>query len=477
MNRREEEYLQYQQLMAQLKRSQISRRQFMLRAMATGLALSGVGTALAACGGGAAPAEPPVAPQAESETASESAPAADARPFTPTFYQWIEDLHPGIPQVNARFPEVNYQIAPVEGFGIERFVAEAKNQESTWDVYVGMTPFVEMSQLIEADVIQPWDDYIPKEIIDDLIPSIREECTVDGKLYSWPFFLDVITMGWNSEMTDKAGISGVPANWDEYLANSKQIMESGAALYGCTFDAHGWRSLAPFTHSLSTDVYTEEGLFDFTSEPAIEALLLMKEMMALSHPDVLLEGATDGGVNGTPDEVAFAAQKVAYYCKYQNAPLRMAANWPDPSKLGLAALPKFANGEGATVFWTTGSCLFKHGKNKEQAAEYIKSLTYDAQIWQDSIAGTETAHPGQLPPYKSIYADWDANKPDWMPEFVGLVRSQLDVAKAITNHLFGLSQFQIGKPHWEKFLTGEESDPMAAMQAVVAAVKAEMEKS
>jgi ABC-type glycerol-3-phosphate transport system substrate-binding protein len=311
VNRREEEYLHYQQLVAQLKQSQISRRQFMLRAMATGLTLSGVGTALAACGGGAAPVEPPAAPQEGGETAAEDAPAADARPLTPTFYQWIEDLHPSIPQVNARFPEVNYQIAPVEGFGIERFVAEAKNQESTWDVYVGMTPFVEMSQLIEADVIQPWDDYIPKDVIDDLIPSIREECTVNGKLYSWPFLLDVITMGWNSEMTDKAGISGTPTNWDEYLANSKQIMESGAALYGCTFDAHGWRSLAPFTHSLSTDVYTEEGLFAFTSEPAIEALLLMKQMMELSHPDILLEGATDGGVNGTPDEVAVAAQKVA----------------------------------------------------------------------------------------------------------------------------------------------------------------------
>jgi len=198
--------------------------------------------------------------------------------------------------------------------------------------------------------------------------------------------------------------------------------------------------------------------------------------MALSSPDILLEGTTDAGVNGTPDEVAFAAQKVAYYTKYFNAPLRMAANWPDPTKLKMAALPKFIDGEGATVFWTTGSCLFKHGKNREKAAEYVKSLTYDSQIWQDSIAGTPTAHPGQLPPYKSIYAEWDASKPEWMPDFVGLVRSQLDSAKAITNHKFGLSQFNIGKPYWEKFLKGEVTDPMVAMQEVMDAVKAEMEK-
>jgi hypothetical protein len=200
-------------------------------------------------------------------------------------------------------------------------------------------------------------------------------------------------------------------------------------------------------------------------------------MMPLTAPNILEEGATDGGVNGTPDEVAFAARKAGLYCKYFNAPLRMAANWPDPSKLKMSGLPKFANGEGSTVFWTTGSCLFKHGKNKEKVVEYIKSLTYDKQIWQDSIAGTPTAHPGQLPPYASIYADWEANKPDWMPDFVGLVRGQLDRAKAITNHIFSLTQFQIGKPYWDKFLTGEVTDPMEAMKAAADAVNAEVAKA
>ena len=60
------------------------------------------------------------------------------------------------------------------------------------------------------------------------------------------------------------------------------------------------------THCMSPDVYTSEGLFDFTSDAAIEALMLMKKIMAIANPDILLEGASDGGVNGTPDEVAFA---------------------------------------------------------------------------------------------------------------------------------------------------------------------------
>ncbi len=453
--RKERELLLRELWRQQLRRGQIDRRDFLTRSLMAGLGMAGAGVA--------------------ARLGMSSALAA--RPLTPTFYQWIEDLHPGIPEVNAKFPGINYQIAPVEGFGIERFVAEAKNGESTWDVYVGMTPFVEMTAMIEADVIEPWDNYIPQDVIDDIIPSIREECTIDGKLYSWPFLLDVIGMGWHSGLTTTAGLPDTPpATWDEYLQGAQTVIDSGAAPFGATFDAHGWRSLAPMTHSMSSDVYTEEGLFDFTSDAAVEALMLMKEIMALSHPDILLAGATDAGVNGTPDEVAFAAQRVGYYTKYFNAPLRMAQYWDDPTQLHMGPLPKFTNGEGSTVFWTTGSALFKHGENKEKVAEYIQALTYDPQIWQDSIAGTPTAHPGQLPPYKSVYAGWEAAPPDWMPPFVGLVRSQLDQARAIHNHLFGLQQFVIGQPVWETYLKGEEADPKVALQNTVDAVQAEVKR-
>ena len=118
--RKEQELLYQEELREQLVNGEIDRREFLSRTMTAGLGLAGVGV-VANFGAGVAHA---------------------ARPLTPTFYQWIENLHPSIPKVNSQFPGVNYQIAPVEGFGIERFVAEAKKRASTWDVYVGQTPFV-----------------------------------------------------------------------------------------------------------------------------------------------------------------------------------------------------------------------------------------------------------------------------------------------------------------------------------------------
>lgn len=455
------------QLRSALTHRHLTRRQFMTQALGIGLGMSGITPALTGCSTSSTGAL--VEPLGASKV--------NQRPLTATYYHWIHNLHPGVR--NSPYDgALDFQIAPVEGFGIERFIRETKRGESTWDVYVGMTPFIEMSQLIEADVIEPWDPYIPDSVIDDLIPAIRNECTVDGKLYSWPFLIDVIGMGWHSGITQAAGLEdSAPTTWDDYLDSAAQIVDSGAALYGCTFDAHGWRSLAPFTHSLSSDVYTAEGVFDFTHDAAIQALMLMKKMMGLSHADILLKGVTDGGVNRTPDDAAFASQEVGYHCKYQNAPLRMAATWDNPSQLRLALLPKFTSGEGSTVFWTTGCCLFKYGKNKEAAAEYIYETTYDPQIWQASLGGTEMGQPGHLPPYQSIYTEWDAAQPDWLLPFVGLLRTQMSTAKAIANHLFGLSQFQIGRPFWEKYLRGEETNPRVAMQAAKDAVQTRINHS
>jgi multiple sugar transport system substrate-binding protein len=482
-------------LLNELRQGRISRRQFINNMIAAGLGLGGV-TVLAGCAGApapaaaptAAPAAPPTAAPAAAAPTSAPAAAASTRGLTPTFYQWIEDLHPSIKSVvNPKFPGLNYQIAPVAGFDVARFVAEAKAGQSTWDVYVGMTPFVEMSSLIEAGVIEPWDPYLPSGILDDLIPSIRDECTVNGKLYSWPFLLDVIIEAQNNSLIKAAGLPDkIPADWDEYLANAKTILDKNAAKYGCTFDAHGWRSLVPITHSISTKCYynvtgDKSGvpLYDFTSDPAIQALQIMKQMLDLSSANALQPGATDGGVNQTPDEIAFAAETVAYYVKYENAPLRMKEKWKDPSAFRMGALPKAKGGEGSTAFWTTGACLFKYGQNKEKAAEYMNTLTHEAQIWKDSIAGSAAGHPGQLPPYKSVIADLQKQNPDWLQKetWVPLVRAQLDVAKAIPNHAFGLQQFVIGQPFWEKYLSGAEKDPKVAMQAAKDAVIAEMKKA
>jgi ABC-type glycerol-3-phosphate transport system substrate-binding protein len=402
-----------------------------------------------------------------------------------TYYDWILNLHPAMNVVNedfnASFP-LDAQVAPTQGFGIERFVQEARDNTSTWDLYMGATPFLEMIQLVESGSIEPWDPYLPEGLLDDLPESIRNEGTYDGKFYVWPFLLDIAVQAWNGDLVAKAGLDPevAPKNWEEYIANAKTVQESGAAPFGCTFDFHAWRSLIPITHSISTDVYDENGLFMWNSDPSVQALEIMKEMMQYANPDVLNEGTTDGGVNQTPDEQAFASLRVAYQIKYQNSPMRFAATWPDPSQLHLAALPVQEGGAGGTVFWDTGSVLFTHGKNKQQAADYLQALSSDDRIWEESVVGDpENAVPaaGQLPVLKSLWAEYEASPPEWLSAnpWATSIWESLPNASAIFPSKLSITQFNVAAPFYSKYLSGETADARQALTEAQDAVMAEFE--
>lgn len=399
-----------------------------------------------------------------------------------TYYNWMTDLHPSIFPISEE-QGFGVEIAPTTGFGFDRFVAEAQQQTSTWDIYGGVTPFLEMIALAESGTIEPWDQYLPAGAVDDLVPATREEGTYNGSLYVWPFLLDVIVQGWNAGIIEKAGLDPevAPKTWDEYLANAQKVKDSGAAPYGCTFDFHDWRSLLPVTHSISTDVYTEAGLFKYTSDAAVQALEILKQMMPLTSADVLSEGSTDGGVNATPDEQAFAAEQAGYYIKYQNAHLRMAAAWPDPSKVRIAALPVAEGGVGGTVFWDTGIVLFTYGQNKQKAGEYVVALSKDDRIWQNSIEGNmdEGSIPvGQLPILQSKWKEWETNAPEWVSAnpWARSMYDGLANAKAIAPSILSVTQFTVARPEWIKYLSGEVADARTALQAAQDAVAAEYTK-
>lgn len=414
-----------------------------------------------------------------------SASASEEGTLSVTYYDWILNLHPVISEINDEFNEVfplDAQVAPTQGFGIERFVQEARDDTSTWDMYIGATPFLEMIQLVESGAIEPWDPYLPEGFLESLPQSIRDEGSYDGSFYIWPFLHDVTIQSWNGALVEQAGLDPTvaPQTWDEFIANARTVQESGAAPFGLTFDFHAWRSLIPITHSISTDVYDENGLFMWNSEPAVQALEIMKEMMEYANPDVLNEGTSDAGVNQTPDEQAFAAQQAAYYIKYQNAPMRFAATWPDPSQLVLGPLPAPEGGAGGTVFWDTGAALFTHGLNKEAAADYMMTLSTDMRVWAGSISGNldeGVAPVGQLPVTQMVWDELEADPPIWLTAnpWATELWEGLPQASAIHPTILSITQFNVAAPFYTAYLSGETDSAQQAMDEAQDVVMAAFE--
>jgi hypothetical protein len=426
----------------------------------------------------------PVAASLASMAGMSSALASTEGTLSVTYYDWIINLHPALNAVNedfnATFP-LDAQVAPTQGFGIERFVQEARDGTSTWDTYIGVTPFLEMIALADSGAIEPWDPYLPEGFLDNIPASIRAEGTYNDSFYVWPFLLDIIVQAWNGEFVEKAGLDPnvAPATWDELIANAKTIQESGAAPFGVTYDFHAWRSLLPITHSISTDVYdSETGLFLWNSEPAIQALEIMKEMTEYANPDVLNEGGVDGI---GPDDAAFTGMQVGYWVKYQNAPIQRASAWPDPTRLGMGALPKVEGGAGGTVFWNTGAVLFTHGLNKQNAADYMQAITTDPRIWQESVAGNadEGIPPvGQLPVLNSLWEEYETTPPEWLTAnpWANEIWASLPNAGAIVPTPLSITQFNVAAPFYSAYLAGDVDDAKTAMTQAWDAVNAELTK-
>ena len=455
---------QTKQLFFDAMKGRIDRRQILKRAAALGVAA------------------PAAAALVQMATISQAA-AVEEGTLSITYYDWILNLHPSVNTVNddfsATFP-LSAEVAPTQGFGIDRFIAEARDGMSTWDAYIGATPFLEMIQLAESGAIEPWDPYLPEGFFDLIPESIKNEGSYNGNFYIWPFLLDICVQTWNAAQVEAAGLdaSAAPATWDELISNARTVIDSGAAPFGLVFDFHAWRSLIPIAHSINTDIYDENGLLIWNHDTVVEALEIMKQMMEVTIPDVLNEGTSDGGVNLTPDEVAFSQQLAPYYFKYQNAPMRFAATWEDPTQLRLGALPKTESGVGGTVFWCTGAALFTNGINKQAAADYMMALTSDMRVWQESIDGNadEGVPPvGQLPLYSTVWDELKNNTPDWMTgnEWAFDIWDSLPNASAIAPSKLSITQFNVATPFYSGYLAGDTSDARQALTDAYDAVQKE----
>ena len=336
-----------------------------------------------------------------------------------------------------------------------------------------------MASLIEAGAIEPWDKYISKSVVNDLIPSIRQEATYQGHMWSFPFLLDIIIQAWNGELVQKAGLdpNKAPKTWDEFIANAKKVVSSKAAPFGAVFDAHGWRSLAPITHTFSTNVYTPDGLFDFTNDATVKALEVMKRMMEVAPNNILEEGKVDAGVNTTPDEEAFAARQAAYYVKYQNAPTRFAGTWPDPIRA-----PHRRAAEAAGRRRRHGvleyRCDAVQVRPEQAVGRRLHELPHATTCASGSTRSGRTcaARPASSRPTSRMWAKWEKSPPPWMADWAFTVRNQLATSKAIRTNTFGLQQFVIGKPAWEEYLKGDEKDPKKALAKARDLVLAEVKK-
>ncbi|MDY3970672.1 MAG: extracellular solute-binding protein [Atopobiaceae bacterium] len=86
----------------------------------------------------------------------------------------------------------------------------------------------------DGGMIQPIDDVIATDDLNDFWPGLMDNCKVDGSLYGVPYLRSTPVLYYNKTLFQKAGLdaTAAPATWDDMVKASDALAAAGAKGYG-----------------------------------------------------------------------------------------------------------------------------------------------------------------------------------------------------------------------------------------------------
>ncbi len=284
-------------------------------------------------------------------------------------------------------------------------------------------------------------------------------------------------------IVEKAGLdpAGAPTTWDELIANAKTVMDRGAAPFGVVLRLprlaltdpdhalHQHRCLRAGNRSLHVEQRCcGAGAGDHEADDGA------------GEPRRAERRHHRRGVDRTPDDDGLPAAAVRYYIKYQNAPMRFAATWPDPTKLRWRPCRCRKAARAARSSGIPARCCSRTARTSNRRRTTMTALTTDQRIWQESVAGNPEKASR---PWASCRSATRSGKstgpapPEWLTgQSVGQRRSGISLpnASAIAPTQARHHPVQRGRPFYSAYLSGERTDAKTALTEAYDAVKAEV---
>lgn len=233
---------------------------------------------------------------------------------------------------------------------------------------------VTVAQYADAGAIVPIDEYFTEEELADFNPSIIQQGTYDGKLYTLGAMDSSVGVYYNKDMFEAAGIEPATAEkpWtlEELTEAAKKLTTDDC--YGITMslDAKDETMIyffLPLIQSQGSNILSEDGLQTdgyLNGQATVNVLTWIKEM------------ADNGYASATPAENSFELGQAAMALTGAWEPANL-AKFPD-IHWGLMPMPRYDAGSkavsacGSWTFAISGQCA---EDKKEGAAELVRFMT------------------------------------------------------------------------------------------------------
>src|SRR5215217_8050586 len=137
--------------------------------------------------------------------------------------------------------------------------------------------------------LEPLDGKISDAIVADLPATAFNTSSWNGTIFGCPPTLSLLTLYFNLEHFDAAGIDAPPTTWDELKAVSGELTRDGrfgwVANYGTPAGIGGLASYwMVFLQQAAGVMYAEDGMPVFNDAPGIDALQFMVDLLPSTHP-------------------------------------------------------------------------------------------------------------------------------------------------------------------------------------------------
>lgn len=249
--------------------------------------------------------------------------------------------------------------------------------------------FRKLHNYINQGFLYPMDDYIKKdpEILAKIHPQIRKVITVDGHVYSLPWFQCVMALYYRKDMYRAAGLdpNKPPQNWDEFYEYSRRLTIPEKGQYGFAFQASPSGTAFHWINFLwqaGGDIVAQnkdgEWHCVFNSPAGVKALEYFRKLVAgewVRESDGKHFRGVASHTTTYADDIA--QDKIAQWFAYSYDMITNKQTSINPSLIGISQLPAGPAGRANEInagMWGINSTI-KDKRVRDAAWEYIKFMS------------------------------------------------------------------------------------------------------
>jgi raffinose/stachyose/melibiose transport system substrate-binding protein len=242
--------------------------------------------------------------------------------------------------------------------------------------------------LFQSGQLMDFAPYMDAQWKQRFYQSDLDQLTVSGKLLAIPMEQGPVVFYYNKALLKKAGVSGIPATWDDFFVMAEKLKSIGVAAASLFTADDAWHAMNFFSYFAAEkggqNIFAANN--SLNSPAVIEGATMLQKLFRYAAPDAI-------GGKWAVSVQDFIAERTAVLVDGPWVIGMLDQQMKTADQVEAAPAPKFSKGDPAVIItdaltpWAASNHLSKTQKNA--VADFMKAYTSEAVMKQFAIQGKD----------------------------------------------------------------------------------------